>query len=296
MEVKTKLNIKIKDNKKVKFMCLILNTKGTKNSFNGKILGLTLPEWIKFACGDIPTICVDFDRAENVLDFAKKHIDFAYDYTIILFSKTPLVTQETIRNIMEYCEIKRVNLCKLHSGYVVNNEYIKNTSNYFVDSVYSGDLEDFYIVENKNQYTYAFKILSTRINDFHIASGVDIVNPNNTYIEPYVDIEKNVKIYPNNTLKGKTTIGRDVVLKEGNTIEDSKIGSNSCLSHSNLIGSVLGENVFVGSFSEIKNSLISKNTIVENKCVINNYNVKSDSVIKSNSNLGEDNDSSSGIR
>lgn len=296
MEVQTKLNIKINDFKKSSFLCLILNTKCTKNSFNGKILGLSLSDWVKFACEDIPSFCVDFDKSENVLDFAKKHIDFAYDYTIILFANTPLVTHELLLNIIEYCEIKNINLCTLHSGYVVKNEYLKENSKYFVDSIYSDGIEDFYLVENKAQFTYAFGILSGRINNFHLSHGVDIINPNNTYIEPYVDIGNNVKIFPNNTLKGKTTISNGVILKEGNTLDNCKIGSNSCISHSNICDSVLGDNVFVGSYTEIINSLIGKNTIVENKCTINNYNVTSDSVIKTNSNLGENNDSNSGAR
>lgn len=296
MKVQTKLNIKMNDYKKSKFMCLILNTKCTKNSFNGKILGLTLTEWVKFACDNIPNCSVEFDKSENVLEFAKKHIDFAYDYTIILFSSTPLVTHELLVNIMEYCQIKNINLCKLHAGYVVKNEYLLNSNSFMVDSVYSGNMEDFYIVENKSQFTYAFGVLSGRINNFHILNGVDIINPNNTYIEPFVDIMEGVKIYPNNTLKGKTTIGRNVVLKEGNTIDNCKIGNNSCISHDNICDSVLGENVFVGSYTEINNSLIGKNCIVENKCTINNYNVESDSIIKTNTNLGEINDSYSGAR
>lgn len=298
METKTKLNIKLdglKSNKS--FMCLILNTKGTKNSFNNKILGLTLSDWVKFACSNIDCENVDYDKSENVLDFAKKHIDYKYDYSIILFSNTPLITHSTIENIMEYSEIKDINLCKLHVGYVVNNEYLRNHDNWNVDSIFSSNMDEFYTVENKSQFTYAFRILSERINNFHISNGVDIVSPNNTYIEPFVDIEKGVKIMPHNTLKGKVVIEKDVILKENNTIENSKIGKNSVVSHSVVTDSVISENVFVGSFSEIKNSLIGKNSVIENNCYINNYNVMPSSVITGHSNLGENNnDSNSGAR
>ena len=296
MEVKTKLNIKLNDLKKTSFMCLILNTKGTKNSFNGKILGLTLSEWVKFACKDMFVSIVDYDKTENVLEFVKKHIDFAFDYTLILFSSTPLVTNQTIEKIKEYSQVKNVNLCKLHKGYVVNNKYLSSNQNLQVDSIYSGNLEEFYVVENKSEYTYAFKVLSDRINSFHINNGVEIDNPNNTYIEPFVDIDSGVRIMPNNNLIGKTCIAKNSTLKSGNTIENSKVGSDSCLSHSVITDSIIGQNVFVGSFSEIKNSLIGKNTTIENNCIISNYSIDVDSVIKANSNLGENNDSNSRIR
>ncbi len=296
MKTKTKLNIKIQGVKKDSFQCLILNTKGTKNSFDGKILGLTLAEWVKFACENIPCNIVDFDKSNNIWEVAKENINKSFDYTLILFSSTPLISHQTLADIIEYSIIKNVNLCKLHMGYVVKNAYLLKEENPFVDSVFAGGLEDFYIVENKSQFTYAFKILSERINNFHIANGVDIVSPTNTHIEPFVDIDYGVKIYPNNTLKGKTTIASGVILKEGNTIADSKIMTGSCLSHSIIEDSIISQNVFVGSFSEIKNSLIEENTVIENKCYICNYNVKADSIIKSNTNLGENNDSSSGAR
>lgn len=294
MAVQTKLNIKINsEKKKPNFMCLILNTKGTKNSFNGKILGLTLAEWIGFSCEDMPYEVLDYDKSESILEFAKKHIDVAFDYTIILLSCTPLITNSTLKEIMEYAEFKNVNLCKLHMGYVVKNEYLQKSETLNLDSVYSQNLEDFYVVENKLQYTFAFKVLQERINSFHIANGVDIVNPVTTYIEPFVDIKSGVKIFPNNTLKGKTTIASDVILKENNVIENSKIGKSSCVSNSEINNSIIAENVFVASFSSITDSIIGHDVIIENYCKINKFNINANEYIKANSILGDTNDSNS---
>lgn len=293
MEVKTRLKLNLNETKDAKFMCLILNTKGTKNSFNGQILGLTLAQWVKFACGEMPFQIIDFDRNENMLDVAKKHIDMAFDYTLVLSSFTPLLTHSTIENIQNYCVIKNVNLCKLHMGYVVKNEYLSKCDKYFVDSVFSDNMDEFYVVENKSQYLYAFSVLNERIINFHQYNGVEFDNPKNTYIEPFVDIDGGVKVGANNYLKGNTKIESNVVLKENNVIENSKIARGSCISHSNILDSVLAEDVFVGSFSEIKNSLIGKNSIIENNCGIYNYNMSQDSLIKSGTNLGENNDSNS---
>ena len=274
-------------------MCLILNTKGTKNSFNGKILGLTLAEWIGFSCEDMPYETIDYDKSDSILDFAKKHIDMAYDYTIVLLSCTPLITNSTLKDIMDYAMFKDVNLCKLHVGYVVKNEYLKKSETLNLDSIYSQNLEDFYVVENKSQYTFAFKVLQERINSFHIANGVEIVNPVTTYIEPFVDIKSGVKISPNNTLKGKTTISSDVILKENNVIENSKIGKCSCVANSEINNSIIANNVFIASFSTISDSIVGHDVVIENYCKINKVNIDANEYIKSNSILGETNDSDS---
>ncbi len=293
--IQTKLEIKNIQTKKNKFQCLILNTKTTKNSFSGKILGLTLAEWIKFACSDIPCVIQEYDNKTNIVEFSKKFLDSNYDYTIILLSKTPLITNFTIKNLIEYCDIKKTMICKLPVGYVVNNQYVLNNTKIEIDNIFSQNMEEFYLVENKIQFTYALRVLQERINSFHIENGVDIVNPNTVYIEPFVDIAKGVKIFSNNSIKGNSKIGRNVILKENNVIDNSKIGDNSCVSGSEIISSIISNNVYISSFSVINNSLIGEDVLIEKGASITNYNVPANTKIKANSLLGDTDDSNSRI-
>ena len=297
MLVQTKLNIKMNEkNKEPKFKCLILDIKSPKNSFNGKILGLELSEWVKFACDGYKVQIVEYDKKTNIIDFAKNYIEKDDDYMLVLLSITPLLQKHTIKDICEYSTFKNINLCKLQCGYVLKNEYILNSDTYNVDSIYTQNIEDFYVVESKAQFNFAYKILQSRINDFHLKNGVDLVSPDMTYIEPFVDIESGVKIFPNNSIKGKSTIKKDVILKENNVIEDSKIGVGSCISASEIQSSVISTNVYIASFCSIKNSLVGSDVTIENGVSINNYNVAQNQKIKANSVLGETNDSNSGIR
>ena len=148
----------------------------------------------------------------HILEYIKDYIDNAYDYTIVLLSKTPLIQQETIFSIMEYCSVKDCELCKLPVGYVVDNIAIK-TKAVLVDCLYSQNFDDFYIVENKSQYTYAEEVWQSRINNYHISNGVEIIKPKSVLIEPEVDIESGVIIYSGNVLKGQTVIKKGVILK-----------------------------------------------------------------------------------
>lgn len=294
MEVKTKLKINTKAIQKNKnFKVLICNTRCSKNSFDGKILGLTLTEWLIFSCEDIPYVIADYDKKTNLLEFAKNYITDNEDFTIILLSNTPLITHQTMTQIMEYASVKEINLCKLSVGYVVKNKYLMQASSLMVDSVYAQNTEDFYLVESKAQFAYAQKVLSERINNFHIINGVDIINPQNTYIEPFVDISQNVIIYPNNSLKGKTTIYSGVILKENNVIENSKIGKDSCLSASIITDTILESNVYVSAFCTISNSIVGHDVIVQKGCSLNGCNIPAMSKINTNEKRGND-DSNSG--
>jgi len=288
MQVLNKLQIKsIELEKKKTFKVLILECKCKKT-----ILGLTLAEWIKFASSHLTSEIIKFDDKSNLLEFVSSYLDDSFDYTIVLLSKTPLITSETLKNIQEYAVMKDISLCKLPLGYVINNK--KSSEN--IDSLYSQNIDEFYIVESKVQLNFALKVLQERINNFHVDNGVDLISPNSVYIEPFVDIASDVVIYPHNTLKGKTVIGKNVILKENNVIDNSKIGDNSCISGSVINNSAVASNVYISSFCEINNSLIGEDTVIEKGASINNYHVDMKSKIKPNTILGDTNDSNSGAR
>lgn len=289
---KLKLKIRIKEEDK-KFGALILTLPHARNSYNGEILGRTLADWLAFACGNMPYKKLDYDGKDNVLNFAKNYIDNKVDYTIILLSTTPLLERDVVSDIVEYCTVKNINICKLPVGYVINNEYLLNNNNPTIDSLYSQHLESFYIVENKKQYNYALEVLQERINTFHMNNGVDIKKPKSVYIEPEVDIASGVIIYPNNSLKGSSTIGENVILKENNVIDNSKIGKNSCLSSSNIKGSVISDNVYISSFCDVVNGLIGSCCTIGSGVKIYNHKLEDNSKVSANSVLGEDDDSSS---
>lgn len=270
------------------FRILILNGKTNKNSFNGKILGRNLCEWVSFACVGHDIRVVDYNGKENILQFIKDKINTNHDYTIVLFFNIPLLQSTTISDIKEYCQIKNSVLCKLPIGYVINNDLFLRNKNLIIDSVYSQNIDDFYLVENKKQYSYALNVLQERINNFHIDNGVEIVDGSKVYIEPTVDISRGVIIYPNNTLKGNTIISNNVILKENNVIDNSKIDKECCISGSVINNSVIGREVFISSFCEINNSLIGAESIIGKGASINKYSIKKGSKIAPNTILGED--------
>lgn len=120
----------------------------------------------------------------------------------------------------------------------------------------------------------ASEMMKQRINHEHMVNGVTLVDPANTYIEMDVKIGSDTVIEPGVYLKGKTVIGEDVVVGAHSVIKDSeiadnvvirqsvieeaKVGKNSDIGpHGHLRkGSVLGENVHIGNYVEVKNTTI----------------------------------------
>lgn len=133
-------------------------------------------------------------------------------------------------------------------------------------------------VNNRVALAQATTIMKNRINEEHMVNGVTLVDPNNTYIETDVKIGQDTVVEPGVYLKGNTVIGEDVVIGMHSVIEDSEISDNTQIHqsvieeakvgqgsnvgpHSHLRkNAVLGENVHIGNYVEIKNSTIGDDT------------------------------------
>ncbi|AIQ15310.1 bifunctional N-acetylglucosamine-1-phosphate uridyltransferase/glucosamine-1-phosphate acetyltransferase [Paenibacillus sp. FSL H7-0357] len=113
-----------------------------------------------------------------------------------------------------------------------------------------------------------------RINRQHMLNGVTIIDPASTYIGADVIIGSDTVLYPGTQLKGKTVIGEDCVIGPSSEIEDCVIMDGAEVKHSVLNqaqvgarttvgpfaylrpGTILGEEVKIGDFVEIKNAVI----------------------------------------
>lgn len=124
----------------------------------------------------------------------------------------------------------------------------------------------------------ANQLMFKRINEMHMRNGVTIVDPDNTYIEPSVEIGADTYIEPNVFLKGQTVIGEDCFIGAGSEIIDSVLEDEVRVNKVHLEQAVmrrhsdagpfarlrpkaeLGESVHVGNFVEVKNATLGKGT------------------------------------
>ncbi|KAB3531844.1 bifunctional UDP-N-acetylglucosamine diphosphorylase/glucosamine-1-phosphate N-acetyltransferase GlmU [Alkaliphilus serpentinus] len=138
--------------------------------------------------------------------------------------------------------------------------------------------EDIMAANSRDQLSDLEAIMRKRINQKHMENGVTIIDPANTYIEKKVKIGIDTTIYPGAILEGKTIIGEgckigpnshiidsvieDHVEIDKSTIKESSVKSNSTIGPYAYLrpGSRIGNNVKIGDFVEVKNSVIGDNS------------------------------------
>jgi len=116
------------------------------------------------------------------------------------------------------------------------------------------------------------KIVRDRINETHMRGGVIIFDPDNTYIGAHVTIGAGTVILPNCMIYGNSTIGEDCTIGPGSRLTDVTIDNRVTIENSvakkaaigddtivgpfaNLReGAILGRNVRIGDFVEVKNT------------------------------------------
>ena len=203
--------------------------------------------------------------------------------TLVIAGDTPLITGESLKNLIDF-HVNHKNVATILTatadnpfgyGRIIRNENGEGVN----DRVALATAED---------------VMRRRINQAHMVNGVTFQNPNATYIDVDVEIEPDVVIEANVTLKGQTKVGAESVLTNGTYIVDSTIGANTVITNSMIEHSVVEEGVTVGPFAhvrpdstlkkdvhignfvEVKGSTIGENTKAGHLTYIGNAEVGSD--------------------
>ncbi len=143
---------------------------------------------------------------------------------------------------------------------------------HLVEAVISPDADVVRGVNNRAELGDLREVLQARIHADLSRSGVTILDPRTTHIEATVQIGPDTTIHPFTLLSGVTDIGEDCEIGPGARISDSKIGRGVSVRDSYVTasevgdgskigpfanlrpGSVLGRNVKIGDFVELKNA------------------------------------------
>lgn len=166
-------------------------------------------------------------------------------------------------------------------------EILKNQG----DIVAAYQMADFYEsmgVNDRVALAKATKIMQARINTDHMKNGVSMVNPDDTYIDVDVKIGSDTIIEPGVQLKGQTVIGEDCfigahseirnsTIHDGVTVTSSMIEDSEMLDGSNIgpsshlrPESLIGKNVHLGNFVEVKKAEIGEGTKVGHLTYVGN--------------------------
>ena len=146
---------------------------------------------------------------------------------------------------------------------------------------HSADYKQALGVNSKAQLAQAQQIMRSRVAQELMDNGVTLLQPDQTYIDPGVQIGADTVICPGCYILGKTVIGKNCVLEGGVYIKDSTIADNVTLKMGTYVEestvaencqlgpyahlrpkSVLCKGAKVGNFSEIKKAVIGEGSKV----------------------------------
>lgn len=134
-----------------------------------------------------------------------------------------------------------------------------------VEAYITEDFDEILGVNDRVNLALAEKIMRLRINHEHMVNGVTIIDPAATYIESDVVIGRDTVIYPGTVLRGKTVIGEDVEITSNCEINNSRVDDRAVIKHSVLNEAEVGEATTVGPFAQLRpGSVLGKEVKIGN--------------------------------
>lgn len=113
-------------------------------------------------------------------------------------------------------------------------------------------------VNTRWELAQAGQALRMRILKQWCLSGVTVIDPATTYIEPTVQVGADTVIEPNTHLKGTTRIGSNCVLGPDLVLQDSLVGDECHLFRSHIVGARIESRVSVGPFAHLRAGTVLK--------------------------------------
>jgi bifunctional UDP-N-acetylglucosamine pyrophosphorylase/glucosamine-1-phosphate N-acetyltransferase len=127
-----------------------------------------------------------------------------------------------------------------------------------------GDATEAMGVKDRVKLADATAVMRRRILEALMLGGVTITDPSTTFIDATVTIGEDTVVEPFTVIKGRSVIGSECRIGPHVQIEDARIGDRSdCGPFSKLRpGTVIAEDVHIGSFAELVRTSVGRGTKV----------------------------------
>lgn len=124
---------------------------------------------------------------------------------------------------------------------------------------------------DRAQLSEATMFLKKRVNRQLMLAGVTLIDPDNTYIGPDVQIGEDTVIYPGTMILGQSVIGTANEIGPQTYLNNVQIGSNNVITMSHIEDSAIAHFNNIGPFARLRqNSLVSNNTRIGNYVELKN--------------------------
>ena len=278
LEPLIKLNPRSLSGKDIGYILLQVNHEEFNTDTPSHLIGLMgkpIASYVKKVCESLPKT-IDIEPDDDVISAIKPKLG-NHEWTIVLYSDTPLLTYKTLAEAFKVAESNQLNVTKLGRGFIFKTDYIKRVNEIFAPTTLFEDSEDFMVASDFRALATISEIMKNRILDNFMANGVQIIDPSSTYIESLVTIGENSIIYPNACIMGDSHIGSNTTVGYGSTIKNSVVGNKCNIQNSLVLSSVVQDS------SLIEQSTIENNSLIEKNCVIKQYSIITSAKVGENS-------------
>ena len=143
-------------------------------------------------------------------------------------------------------------------------------------------------VNDRVALSQAESIMRKRIAEKHMRAGVSIIDPATAYISAQAEIGADTIIHPNVTIEGNTKIGEDCIISSNTHIVNSVIGDRTAIRSSEIHDSSIGTDTAVGPFAHIRPQTVLGNDVkIGNFVEVKKSEVGNDSKVSHLSYIGD---------
>jgi bifunctional UDP-N-acetylglucosamine pyrophosphorylase/glucosamine-1-phosphate N-acetyltransferase len=122
-----------------------------------------------------------------------------------------------------------------------------------VGAVVLDDADEAMGINDRVQLAQASAVMRRRINERHMRAGVTIIDPEQTYIEPQVEIGPDTVVYPGVCLAGSTRIGSGCLIESQVTIHDCQLQEHVHVKPGSVLeGSEVGAETAIGPMAHLR--------------------------------------------
>lgn len=122
-----------------------------------------------------------------------------------------------------------------------------------VGAVLLEDADEAMGINDRVQLAKASSVMRRRINEKLMRAGVTFIDPDQTYVEPRVEIAPDTVVYPGVFLGGATCIGSGCVIEAQVTIRDCRLADNVHVKPGSVLeGSEIGTETVIGPMAHLR--------------------------------------------
>jgi bifunctional UDP-N-acetylglucosamine pyrophosphorylase/glucosamine-1-phosphate N-acetyltransferase len=111
-------------------------------------------------------------------------------------------------------------------------------------------------INDRVELARARQEMNARLCERHMLAGVTIVDPATTYLEPELAIGRDTAIYPNTVISRLTEIGERCTIGPNARLSNARIGANATVRDSIVTDSAIGSGAVVGPYAHVRDQSI----------------------------------------